>query len=119
MRESGDRHETMERTSDAGAARRVRKNKNAMVDREDTEGAGRSGCYLILLFLCFSMPNYASSRYSLLALLMSDRDVRSTNVGQNFAQALTRRLMKPAGSALTSGGKVDTGTIARTTMSIV
>ena len=46
MRESGDRHEIMERTSDAGAARRVRKNKNAVIDREDTEGAGwtSSGC---------------------------------------------------------------------------
>jgi hypothetical protein len=43
MRESGDRHEIMERTSDAGAARRVRKNKNAVIDREDTEEAGRSG----------------------------------------------------------------------------
>ena len=47
MRESGDRHEIMERTSDAGAARRVRKNKNAMIDREDTEGAGRSGWGLL------------------------------------------------------------------------
>jgi hypothetical protein len=43
VRESGDRHEIMERTSDAGAARRVRKNKNAVIDREDTEGVGRSG----------------------------------------------------------------------------
>lgn len=40
MRESGDRHEIMERTSDAGA---VRKNKNAVIDRESTEGAGRLG----------------------------------------------------------------------------
>ena len=43
MRESRDRHEIMERTSDAGAAKRVRKNKNAMIDREDTKGAGRDG----------------------------------------------------------------------------
>jgi hypothetical protein len=40
VRESGDRHEIMERTSDAGA---VRKNKNAVIDRESTEGAGRLG----------------------------------------------------------------------------
>jgi hypothetical protein len=43
VREAGDRHETMERSSATGAARRVLKNKNAVIDQEDTEGASRSG----------------------------------------------------------------------------
>jgi hypothetical protein len=43
VRESGDRHEIIERTSDAGAAKRVRKDKNAEIDREDAEAASRSG----------------------------------------------------------------------------